>query len=56
VTVLYKKLSLREETVLLLRGSVLANCYDWKTTICGHYVYFQLLWRNRPAKISNSVK
>jgi len=48
-----KKLSCRKETVRLQRGSVLAK-HNWKTVFCGHY--FQPLWRNRPAKLSNSMK
>jgi len=51
-----KKLSSRKETVQLLRGSVLAK-YNWKTIYCGHHTFIsQPLWRNRPPKLSNSVK
>jgi len=51
-----KKLSCHKETMRLLRGTVLAK-YNWKMMFFGHYgSIFQPLWRNRPAKLSNSVK
>jgi len=28
----------------------------WKMIFCRYIVYLQPLWRNRPAKLSNSVK